>query len=148
MTLLDTLTSLPIVLPSALPDALERITSTVSWDQDAKVQVFELTIRGLGSLLSTYQYLDTLPASAERQAEVLGLSGADGEAGRGDVRRYRWKVLALARDLAERLMPAFETPTGIPYARVNLRHGVEPDETQETCMSVVPPIALPALSDP
>lgn len=133
MTLLDTLTSLPIILPLALPDALERITSYVSWDQDVKVQVFELTIRALGSLLSTYQYLDALPAGEAEQATALGLSEEQRKAGKGDVRRYRWKVLALARDLGDRLMPAFETPTGIPYARINLKTGLDKDETQETC---------------
>ena len=37
---------------------------------------------------------------------------------------YDGQLLRLATDLAERLMPAFHTPTGLPYPRVNLRHGV------------------------
>lgn len=33
-------------------------------------------------------------------------------------------MLRLALDLGQRLLPAFYTPTGIPYPRVNLRHGI------------------------
>lgn len=33
-------------------------------------------------------------------------------------------MLALARDLGERLLPAFATPLGIPVHRVNLRKGI------------------------
>jgi mannosidase alpha-like ER degradation enhancer 1 len=43
------------------------------------------------------------------------------------------QLLALARNLADRLMPAFNTSTGIPYARVNLKYGVDEGETSETC---------------
>jgi len=37
---------------------------------------------------------------------------------------YDGQLLRLALDLAERLLPAFHTATGLPYPRVNLRHGV------------------------
>lgn len=46
---------------------------------------------------------------------------------------YDSELLQLATDLADRLLPAFRTPTGIPLARVNLRHGVAKGETAETC---------------
>jgi mannosidase alpha-like ER degradation enhancer 1 len=41
----------------------------------------------------------------------------------------------MAVNLADRLMPAFtkSTKTGIPYPRVNLKRGVPPTETTETC---------------
>lgn len=42
-------------------------------------------------------------------------------------------LLRLAEDVARRLLPAFDTPTGMPYGTVNLRHGVPPDETTITC---------------
>ncbi|KAG5914797.1 hypothetical protein E4U53_004593, partial [Claviceps sorghi] len=38
--------------------------------------------------------------------------------------RYDGQLLRLALDLAERLLPAFYTRTGIPYPRVNLRTGI------------------------
>lgn len=37
---------------------------------------------------------------------------------------YDGQLLRLAMDLGTRLLPAFYTPTGIPYPRVNLRDGV------------------------
>ena len=38
--------------------------------------------------------------------------------------KYDGQLLRLALDLAQRLLPAFYTDTGIPYPRVNLRHGI------------------------
>lgn len=37
---------------------------------------------------------------------------------------YDGGLLSLAYDLGKRLMPAFDTPLGIPVHRVNLRKGV------------------------
>jgi len=77
--------------------------------------------------LSTYQYLDALPNATMAQGETLGLDRSI------DVKRHKGRVLELALDLGKRLLPAFGTVTGIPYARVNLRHGVEKGESTETC---------------
>jgi len=41
---------------------------------------------------------------------------------------YQGELLALALDLARRLLPAFDTPTGIPFGAVNLMRGVPPGE--------------------
>lgn len=38
---------------------------------------------------------------------------------------YDGQFLRLATDLANRLLPAFYTDTGLPYPRVNLRYGVQ-----------------------
>lgn len=50
---------------------------------------------------------------------------------------YRGELLDLAGDLGRRLLPAFETPTGMPFARINLRHGLRGKggkaESGETC---------------
>jgi mannosidase alpha-like ER degradation enhancer 2 len=73
------------------------ILDSLSFDQDVTVQVFEITIRLLGGLLSAYQM--------------------DGDP--------RW--LALATDLGDRLLPAFDSPTGMPYVRVNLATGATED---------------------
>ena len=35
--------------------------------------------------------------------------------------------------MADRLLPAFQSPTGIPYPRINLRTGLVPGDTSETC---------------
>jgi hypothetical protein len=42
-------------------------------------------------------------------------------------------LLTLAVDLAQRILPAFETPTKIPYGTVNLMIGIPPNETDISC---------------
>ncbi|HYO98941.1 MAG TPA: glycoside hydrolase family 47 protein [Pyrinomonadaceae bacterium] len=71
----------------------EFITRNLSFDKDIYVQNFEITIRHLGGLLSGYQMT-------------------------GDRR-----LLALAEDLGTRLLPAFNSATGLPYRFVNLKTG-------------------------
>jgi len=46
-------------------------------------------------------------------------------------------LLDLARDVAERLLPAFNTTTGMPFGSINLRHGVDKNETPVTCTAGV-----------
>jgi mannosidase alpha-like ER degradation enhancer 2 len=67
------------------------IVENLSFDKDISVQNFEVTIRLLGGLLTNYQLT-------------------------GD-RRF----LNLAEDLGTRLLPVFESPTGMPYRYVNLK---------------------------
>jgi ER degradation enhancer, mannosidase alpha-like 2 len=71
----------------------EYIATNLSFDQDIYVKNFEITIRMLGGLLSSYQ-----------------LSGDK-------------RLLSLADDLGTRLLPAFNSPTGMPYVYVNLKTG-------------------------
>jgi hypothetical protein len=46
---------------------------------------------------------------------------------------YDGALLRLAVDLADRFMPAFRTPTGVPLSWVNLRHGQIPGDVRHTC---------------
>ncbi|KAJ2931770.1 hypothetical protein H1R20_g5450, partial [Candolleomyces eurysporus] len=94
--------------------AVKNIIHAVSFDVDTKPQLFETTIRVLGGLLSGHIF-------ANQTSQPFHLPW------------YRGELLDLAYDLGTRLMPAFSTPTGLPYARVNLRHGVMKGETWETC---------------
>jgi len=74
-------------------EAKQLILSKLNFNIDDEVQVFEITIRMLGGLQSAYE-LD------------------------GDKR-----FLVLAKDLADRLLPAFKTPTGMPFRYVHLQTG-------------------------
>lgn len=74
-------------------EAKEIIMKELDFDVDMEVQNFEVSIRILGGLLSAFEL--------------------DGD------RRF----LALAEDLAKRLMKAFDSPTGMPYRMVNLKTG-------------------------
>ena len=46
-------------------------------------------------------------------------------------------LLDLAVDVAKRLLPAFDTPTGMPFGTVNLQNGVPKGETPVTCTAGV-----------
>ncbi|KAH9824690.1 family 47 glycoside hydrolase [Melampsora americana] len=98
--------------------AIRQIIDTVpNFDIDSRVQVFETTIRVLGGLLSGHLF-----ASDPDNSWGYRLDWYDDE------------LLHLAKDLADRMMPAFTASrTGLPYARVNLRFGISKGETRETC---------------
>ncbi|KAM6169717.1 ER degradation-enhancing alpha-mannosidase-like protein 1 [Rhynchocyon petersi] len=119
LTLVDALDTLAIMGNSSeFQKAVKLVINTVSFDKDSTVQVFEATIRVLGSLLSAHRII------------------TDSRQPFGDmtIKDYDNELLHMARDLAVRLLPAFEnTKTGIPYPRVNLKTGVPPDSNNETC---------------
>ncbi|KAK5663569.1 hypothetical protein OQA88_4000 [Cercophora sp. LCS_1] len=95
------------------------------FDVDSKVQVFETVIRGVGGLLSAHLFaVGSLP--------ITGYSPQRPGDDPLNPRHIHWpngfkydgQLLRLALDLAQRLLPAFYTKTGMPYPRVNLRHGI------------------------
>lgn len=93
------------------------------FDLDSKVQVFETTIRGLGGLLSAHLFaIGELPIRGYHPVQEDQENGRHGILWH-DGFVYDGQLLRLAQDLGERLLPAFHTPTGLPYPRVNLRHG-------------------------
>jgi mannosidase alpha-like ER degradation enhancer 2 len=94
MTPVDSLDTLLLMgLKDEAAKAQALIVDKLSFDKDVEVKNFEITIRLLGGLLSGYQAT-------------------------GDPR-----LLHLADDLGHRLLPVFNSPTGMPYMYVNLRTG-------------------------
>ena len=96
------------------------------FDIDSKVQVFETVIRGLGGLLSAHLFaVGELPITGY-QPQLVSNYDHDGsqKIWWSEDFNYNGQLLRLAYDLGRRLLPAFSTLTGIPYPRVNLRHGV------------------------
>ena len=81
--------------------AVRWVIEWVQYNVDTKPQVFEVTIRALGGLLSGHIFASE---------------------GKFKLDWYRGELLALAKDLGERLLPAFDTPTGLPWARVCQSH--------------------------
>ncbi|KAL4762358.1 glycosyl hydrolase family 47-domain-containing protein [Aspergillus foveolatus] len=105
------------------------------FDIDSKVQVFETVIRGLGGLLSSHLFaVGDLPITrySPPAKEAAYAKAWDKTSFAADSRGIAWdngfvydgQLLRLAVDLANRILPAFYTHTGLPYPRVNLRHGV------------------------
>ncbi|KAI0698930.1 alpha-mannosidase [Cytidiella melzeri] len=115
VTLVDALDTLVVLNDTIMFEkAVRNVIDWVSYDVNTKPQVFETTIRALGGLLSGHHF-----ASTPGQPFFIPW--------------YNGQLLSLAYDLGTRLLPAFQSPTGIPYARINLRHGLSPDESAESC---------------
>lgn len=94
------------------------------FDLDSKVQVFETVIRGLGGLLSAHEFaVGELPIDGYTPVQLKAKDGEHRGIQWPNGFMYNGQLLRLALDLADRLLPAFYTPTGIPYPRVNLRSG-------------------------
>ncbi|MGQ0762312.1 MAG: glycoside hydrolase family 47 protein [Acidobacteriota bacterium] len=94
MTPVDSLDTMILMgLNNEAKKTREYIANHLSFDKDIYVQNFEITIRLLGGLLTGYEMT-------------------------GDKR-----LLKLADDLGNRLLPVFESPTGLPYRYVNLKTG-------------------------
>ncbi|KAI9648857.1 hypothetical protein NHQ30_003498 [Ciborinia camelliae] len=100
------------------------------FDLDSKVQVFETVIRGVGGLLSAHEFAEgILPINGYHPRAKKNKSQKNSKTNQPSILwpnglRYDGQLLRLALDLAERLLPAFYTATGMPYPRVNLRHGI------------------------
>ncbi|XP_038877093.1 alpha-mannosidase I MNS4 [Benincasa hispida] len=114
LTLIDSLDTL------ALLGDREQFAASVEWigknlrfDINKTVSVFETTIRVLGGLLSAHLIAND---------HTTGMKLAS----------YENQLLDLAEDLARRLLPAFDTPTGIPFGSVNLLYGVDEHESKIT----------------
>ncbi|MBU6509379.1 MAG: glycoside hydrolase family 47 protein [Gammaproteobacteria bacterium] len=94
MTPVDALDTLVLMgLKQRATEDRALIDAKLNFNKDIYVKVFEVNIRLLGGLLSGYELT-------------------------GDPR-----LLVLADDLGTRLLPAFNSPTGLPYRYVNLRSG-------------------------
>ncbi|KAG0197985.1 mannosyl-oligosaccharide alpha-1,2-mannosidase [Mortierella sp. GBA30] len=85
-------TMLLMGLEDEFQEAKAWVRDELDFDQDGEVNLFETTIRVLGGLLSAYDQSSQDPV-----------------------------FLRKAVDLADRLMGAFETTSGIPYANVHLK---------------------------
>jgi mannosyl-oligosaccharide alpha-1,2-mannosidase len=94
LSLVEALDTLWVMgLDSRFQGGVDWVKANLDFDVDGEVSVFETSIRLVGGLLSAHH--------------------ACGDA----------MLLVKARDLADRLLPAFATPTGMPYRFVNLKTG-------------------------
>ncbi|XP_024523829.1 alpha-mannosidase I MNS5 isoform X1 [Selaginella moellendorffii] len=117
LTLVESLSSLAVMKNSSeFEKGVLWLAENLSFDVDVRVNVFECNIRLLGGLISAH----FLAKDSRKQLMSNG---------------YNDQLLMLAEDLGLRLLPAFDTPTGIPYAWINLKTGVHPNETTETSTS-------------
>ncbi|XP_023699528.1 ER degradation-enhancing alpha-mannosidase-like protein 3 isoform X3 [Paramormyrops kingsleyae] len=130
LTLIDTLDTLALLNKTAeFEEAVRKVLSDVRLDNDVVVSVFETNIRVLGGLLGGHSMAVLLKEGGQHMLW------------------YEDELLDMAKDLGERLLPAFNTSSGLPYPRVNLRHGVRGPETRtgtetDTCTACAGTIIL------
>ncbi|XP_064649418.1 ER degradation-enhancing alpha-mannosidase-like protein 3 isoform X2 [Lineus longissimus] len=130
LTLIDSLDSLVILGEHEEFDkAVRYLIRDVKFDSDIIVSVFETNIRIVGGLLGGH-----VMARFLKQKKI----GMDW---------YADELLNMAKEVGYRLLPAFNTTTGIPYPRVNLRHGITESilsagKGQDTCTACAGTIIL------
>ncbi|XP_019961177.2 endoplasmic reticulum mannosyl-oligosaccharide 1,2-alpha-mannosidase [Paralichthys olivaceus] len=115
LTLIDSLDTMWILgLKEEFEEAKNWVEKELTFNKNVDVNLFETTIRVLGGLLSTYH-----------------LSG------------YQL-FLDKAKDLGSRLMPAFKTPSKIPFSDVNIGKGTArpPRWTSDSTLAEVTSIQL------
>lgn len=136
LTLVDSLSSFVVLGDKeGFEKSVKLVVENVTFDLDARVQVFEVTIRVLGGLVSLIAtFILTLPGTESLHHQLSGhLHAVDPKRGFA-ISWYTDELLHLAHDLGKRLLPAFQhSLTGLPWARVNLRHGLSRKENMETC---------------
>uniref|UniRef100_A0AAQ5YU01 alpha-1,2-Mannosidase n=1 Tax=Amphiprion ocellaris TaxID=80972 RepID=A0AAQ5YU01_AMPOC len=107
LTLIDTLDTLVVLNKlDEFEDAVRKAVKDVRLDNDVVVSVFETNIRVLGGLLGGHVMADLLRQRGDR------------------MQWYQDELLHMAKELGHRLLPAFNTTSGLPYPKVNLRYGV------------------------
>ncbi|XP_026090489.1 endoplasmic reticulum mannosyl-oligosaccharide 1,2-alpha-mannosidase-like [Carassius auratus] len=115
LTLIDALDTMWILgLKDEFAEARKWVETELSFSKNVDVNLFESTIRILGGLLSTYHLT-------------------------GDT-----LFLDKAKDIGSRLMPAFKTPSKIPYSDVNIGEGTAhpPRWTTDSTVAEVTSIQL------
>ncbi|XP_062407127.1 mannosyl-oligosaccharide 1,2-alpha-mannosidase IA-like isoform X2 [Sardina pilchardus] len=94
-TIVDALDTLYIMeMDDEFEAAAEWVENNLDFNMNTEISVFEVNIRFVGGLLSAYY-----------------LSGKE---------VFRQKAV----ELGEKLLPAFKTPTGIPWALLNMKSGI------------------------
>jgi endoplasmic reticulum Man9GlcNAc2 1,2-alpha-mannosidase len=94
-------------LTSRVKHARAWISTSLNYDANHEVNTFETTIRMLGGLLSAHYLSTTFPDLAPIRDDDPNQPGED-------------LYIEKATDLADRILGAFESKSGIPYASVNL----------------------------
>ncbi|KFY07850.1 hypothetical protein V492_06767 [Pseudogymnoascus sp. VKM F-4246] len=107
--IVDALDTLMLMnLTSRLTEARKWVGTKLDYDQDQEVNTFETTIRMIGGLLSAHYLSTEFPDMAPIEDDDPGAPGED-------------LYLEKAKDLADRVIGAFESDSGVPYASVNLK---------------------------
>lgn len=103
LTLVESLSSL-VVLGNLteFEKGVIWLSENLTFDVDTRINLFECNIRLLGGLISAHILAKDYCSQLKDEL-------------------YQDQLLHLAENLGSRFLPAFETPTGLPYAWINLK---------------------------
>jgi len=126
LTLIDTLDTLAVLgLHDEFEIALKKVQDEVSFDSDHVISVFETNIRVLGGLLGGHA------TALELQKKHNRLQWYDGS------------LLRMAQDIGDRLLPAFNTTSGLPFSRINLSNRTTyRQKNRDTCTACAGTVLL------
>ncbi|ELW69736.1 ER degradation-enhancing alpha-mannosidase-like 3 [Tupaia chinensis] len=113
LTLIDSLDTLVVLNKTKeFEDAVRKVLRDVNLDNDVVVSVFETNIRVLGGLLGGH----SLAIMLREKGEYM--------------QWYNDELLHMAKQLGYKLLPAFNTTSGLPYPRINLKFGIRKPEAR------------------
>ncbi|KAL9106707.1 MAG: hypothetical protein Q9227_008276 [Pyrenula ochraceoflavens] len=104
-------TAMLMNLTEEVKSARDWMKTSLHYTADHEVNTFETTIRMLGGLLSAHYISTTYPTLAPQTDDDIGQSGED-------------LYIEIATDLADRILGAFDTPSGVPVSSINLNTSV------------------------
>ncbi|KAH0503563.1 ER degradation-enhancing alpha-mannosidase-like protein 3 [Microtus ochrogaster] len=108
LTLIDSLDTLVVLNKTKeFEDAVRKVLRDVNLDNDVVVSVFETNIRVLGGLLGGH----SLAIMLKEKGEYM--------------QWYNDELLQMAKQLGYRLLPAFNTTSGLPYPREYARKALD-----------------------
>ncbi|KAI6195072.1 Alpha-1,2-Mannosidase [Aphelenchoides besseyi] len=128
LTLVDSLDTLVVVGEyEEFERAVHAVVQRVKFDADFVVSVFETNIRMVGGLISGHLLSRLVKEKLPDRLQW-----------------YDDQLLKMAADIADRLLPAFNTTSGLPYSRINLKHGLTDDlkAQPDTCTACAGTIIL------
>ena len=125
LTLIDSLDTLAMMgFEEEFMHKIQYIHEQVHFNANMHVSVFETTIRVLGGLISAHGIAVKLCAKEMQRAIHLR---------RPLFTSYDGQMLRKAVQVADKLVPAFDTPTGIPFNEIHFRNGVDRSKGHVTC---------------
>uniref|UniRef100_A0A1I7SG84 alpha-1,2-Mannosidase n=1 Tax=Bursaphelenchus xylophilus TaxID=6326 RepID=A0A1I7SG84_BURXY len=128
LTLVDSLDTLAVLDElDEFEEAAAAIIREVRFDSDFTVSVFETNIRMVGGLISGHLMAKLIQDKHPQRMPW-----------------YSDQLLNMAVDLADRLLPAFNSTSGVPYSKINLKRGLSPElkHQSDTCTACAGTIIL------
>ncbi|KAL5032983.1 hypothetical protein BDV3_001503 [Batrachochytrium dendrobatidis] len=114
LNLIESLGTAVVLEDAEVFSRLVNLIKYIDVEQDIDVSVMEINTRIIGGLLSAH-ILIYLDESFNQE--------------------YDESLLVVAIGIAKKILAAFDTPTGLPYERINLLNGIEQSQSTVVCIA-------------